>query len=369
MLASPYSPSYEYAHEFDRVNRARRESRHAGSFASDDRGGDAAHIRRVARAETPDSHVGDGRRLRMFRRLKKTTIRDLVCFAQAAATKSFARAAEQLNATPSAVSASIAQLESDLEVKLFDRTSARLVLTSVGAGLLPIAERLVKDFDLTLGHMQAVAGGERGHIRIVTSPSVAALILAPAISDFIAHYPHVSFAIHNATIGETGSRVLSGDADVGFSLRRRGEAGLAYRPIARDRLMFACRPGHPLAQSGAPVSWSMLRGYPYIAATDSGELLTQDDLRSALPKPKHEVSTVTLLPYVLDDAESFSIVPGVTRINEALSGFRFRDMAEPSVERTICVVTRRGREIAPAVRNLLRHVERRKAESSTLPSA
>jgi DNA-binding transcriptional LysR family regulator len=77
-------------------------------------------------------------------------LRHLRAFAAVARSRSFTRAAEQLSVTQPALSRTIQQLESALQVTLLDRSSRHVGLTGVGSEFLRNAERVLADFDGTV---------------------------------------------------------------------------------------------------------------------------------------------------------------------------------------------------------------------------
>ena len=77
-------------------------------------------------------------------------LRHLRAFVTVARSRSFTRAAEQLLITQPALSRTIRQLESALQVTLLDRSSRHVGLTDVGTEFLRNAERVLADFDGTI---------------------------------------------------------------------------------------------------------------------------------------------------------------------------------------------------------------------------
>ncbi|MFT6352829.1 MAG: DNA-binding transcriptional LysR family regulator, partial [Neptuniibacter pectenicola] len=75
------------------------------------------------------------------------SIRHLRAFTEIAKSGSFTRAAENLHLTQSTLTATIKQLEEQVELKLFDRTTRRVMLTGEGENFFPVAEKLISDFD------------------------------------------------------------------------------------------------------------------------------------------------------------------------------------------------------------------------------
>ena len=73
------------------------------------------------------------------------TLRQLNAFINVAETSSFTRASDKMHLTQSAVSGLIKELENNLEVLLFDRTTRQLSLSVVGYHLLPQARRVLNE--------------------------------------------------------------------------------------------------------------------------------------------------------------------------------------------------------------------------------
>ena len=75
------------------------------------------------------------------------SLKQMRAFVTVAHAGSFTRAAEQLYITQSALSSLIRNLEAELSLRLFDRTTRRLALTDEGQALLKSLERLLRDLD------------------------------------------------------------------------------------------------------------------------------------------------------------------------------------------------------------------------------
>ncbi|WP_054860034.1 LysR substrate-binding domain-containing protein [Gracilibacillus sp. JCM 18860] len=131
--------------------------------------------------------------------------------------KSFSKAAEELYMTQSAVSQSISKLEKELDIKLFNRTSKGVVLTSEGEllhdhvdsalSMIHVAE------DKMLEFKTLKTGGE---LRIGVGDTISRYFLLPYLEDFHARYPGIKLNIINGTTTEICSFIKSGKADVGI---------------------------------------------------------------------------------------------------------------------------------------------------------
>src|SRR6266481_7459481 len=106
---------------------------------------------------------------------------------------SFARAAEDLGLSPSAVAKLITRLERRLGVRLINRTTRRLALTAEGEIYLDRVREILGAIEAAESEMASARASPRGHLRVHTFPVVAAHELATALPDFLARHPHLTF--------------------------------------------------------------------------------------------------------------------------------------------------------------------------------
>ena len=85
------------------------------------------------------------------------TLNHLKTFIIVARDGSFNQAAEKLSRSQPAVTLSIKQLEAYLNLDLFERTTRKVTLTKDGKNFLPIANRLVLDFDIAITDMAGIS--------------------------------------------------------------------------------------------------------------------------------------------------------------------------------------------------------------------
>jgi DNA-binding transcriptional LysR family regulator len=116
----------------------------------------------------------------------------LQAFVAVAEARSFSEAARKLRLAKSAISRQISDLEADLGVRLFHRTTRSLSLTDAGRGYFERAERILADLadaNRAVSHLQA---SPRGRLRVSAPMSFGFLHLAPALGDFLGRYPDVT---------------------------------------------------------------------------------------------------------------------------------------------------------------------------------
>lgn len=153
----------------------------------------------------------------------------------------FGRAAQRLNMTQPPLTQAIAQLESLLGLRLFDRTKRSVQLTVAGSALVPEARDLLARAQALPAYAQASADGEAGRLRLAFVSTVGFDLLPRWVRAFREHYPKVQLELIEAT-GDVQLQALErGEIDAGFMLHSPGfaPAGLACQRIAHDPLVVA----------------------------------------------------------------------------------------------------------------------------------
>lgn len=161
----------------------------------------------------------------------------LKAFDAAARHLSFTRAAEELNVTPAAVSHQIKELEDQIGVPLFQRTSRHMALTRQGNLLRPAVADALDGLTKALQKIRATDNPRQ--IRVTASPSIAAKWLVPRLDRFLDTVPDADVRI------DVSSAVLDFDRDDVDVAIRFGEGiypGLQVDKLFHDTVFPVCSP-------------------------------------------------------------------------------------------------------------------------------
>lgn len=137
------------------------------------------------------------------------------------------KAAQQLHITQPSVSYAIKQLESRLEVKLFDRLSKGVQLTPEGSALLEYVEQsfaLLKAGEEKIANLKNLSSGE---LRVGASGPMIKHLLLPALDEYHSRYPDVRIRLSQGKSSDIQSQLLDGHIDI----------GLVHLPLSDDRLV------------------------------------------------------------------------------------------------------------------------------------
>jgi DNA-binding transcriptional LysR family regulator len=112
-------------------------------------------------------------------------------FARVVEVGTFTRAAQVLDVPKPTLSKLIQSLEHHLRTKLLNRTTRRVTVTADGAAYYERVVRILADVEELDGSMTLSQASPKGRLRIDISPSLAMLIMIPALPQFHARYPDI----------------------------------------------------------------------------------------------------------------------------------------------------------------------------------
>lgn len=159
----------------------------------------------------------------------------------------FARAAERLHMSPSALSRGIAALEATLGARLFDRTSRRVTLSEAGRVYLPWAQKITADLAAARKAAQMAMQGLSGSVAIGYMDLAIASFLPGLIAGFRQRHPQIDVQLVYGWADKQKQDLGTGAIDLGFILGRFPARGVANLEVAAQRLVAILPKGHPLA--------------------------------------------------------------------------------------------------------------------------
>lgn len=196
----------------------------------------------------------------MFSSLNMRHMRSFVAVADHG---SFTAAAAVLGVTPPSLTTTIRQFEDVTGAALFDRTTRQVTLTDTGERFLPVAKRLIGDFEEALGDLDALSKGIGGKITIAAAPSVLTRILPAVISRFVVDHPDARLRLDEMNAGEVHAAVAANEADFGIAGEWEALPDIAFRPLFSDRFGVLCRADHAFAKHPF-VTWAQLADQPFV---------------------------------------------------------------------------------------------------------
>lgn len=175
----------------------------------------------------------------------------LRCFCMVAQTGNLAEAGSRLGRTQSAISMTLKQFEDHLGQRLF-QGERKNRLSPLGKQVFALARKQVRQFDETIQSIETAAQASQGLIRIVSVPSVAALVF-PSVLDHMARvFPGLKIELRDTDTQQVLDTLSEGRADVGIASGYQPLNGVRAVPLFQDRFGLVAASDHALITSAEP---------------------------------------------------------------------------------------------------------------------
>jgi len=164
---------------------------------------------------------------------------------------SFAGAAAALNLSPPSISRIVSEVEADLGVRLFNRTTRQIALTDAGSQFLRRSSIILEEIDALREESRARHGEPRGQLRVSCVNGVGNVLLAPAIPGFLDAYPNVSVDLE---VSNRLVELVHEHVDVAIRVatgKGAADSSLVARRIFAQTLIFVAAPDY-IATRGTP---------------------------------------------------------------------------------------------------------------------
>ncbi len=161
----------------------------------------------------------------------------------------FTAGAQRVHVTQAAISMQIRQLENELGAKLFIRAPRRVMLTEAGEQLLQRARQILRDHDAAVDEMAALAGAERGRLRIGSaSAMVTTNVLPKLLKEMRKQHTGAEITVGSGTSESLVQQILAGELDVAFVSLPVEARGINTERLSEDQLVAIASPRHRLAR-------------------------------------------------------------------------------------------------------------------------
>ncbi|MDE3739753.1 LysR family transcriptional regulator [Pseudomonas resinovorans] len=174
----------------------------------------------------------------------------LTMFVATAEHGSFSRAAEQLGKTPSALTKAVGHLESELGIRLFERTTRRMALTEAGHIYLEGARQALMQLQLAGEEVDQLQHELRGSLRLTAPPSFGPAFLNEVCCRFMLEHPQVRLEVD---LNDAFVDLIDGGYDLALRDGPTDLPGLIARPLTENRILLCASPAY-LQRKGMDLS-------------------------------------------------------------------------------------------------------------------
>jgi len=286
------------------------------------------------------------------------TLRQLQAFKTVAEFGSFTRAAERLKVAQPALSLNIRELEQELKVRLFDRTTRRVELTEAGREFLQSADKLLADLERAVRDAQDLSERKRGRVRVAAPPLLAAMIVPAAVAEYNAAFPGIDVGLIDARNDQILEKLRAGEADCAIGTFDEHEDGIRSETLTQDSLAVFFAPTSPLSNLKR-VRWRDLHDQKLIMLTRDSNVRVLVDRALELAghpnaKPLHEVSQMTTAVMLVEAGLGVAVLPTYVWSFARDRNIASRTLIDPQVTRPISLIYSDNRSLSPAAEGFSR---------------
>lgn len=160
---------------------------------------------------------------------------------------SFSAAGRKLRRVQSAVSHAMANLETQLGVRIWDRSTKIPTLTPEGKLLLTSARRICADVDALKGVAEGLVGGLEASVGLAIDAILPVRAVVDMCREFAAEFPTVELRLHTEVLSAVSTLVLDGTCQIGVIGPAAHAQGLERQHFASVQLITVVASEHPLA--------------------------------------------------------------------------------------------------------------------------
>jgi LysR family carnitine catabolism transcriptional activator len=173
--------------------------------------------------------------------------KNMLAFVNVAQSLTFAEAAQKLYLSQPALSTSIKNMETQLGGQLFARSTRKVMLTPEGKAFLPVAKRLIADWDGALNDVQNLFSVQQGRLTVAAMPSFAEGHLAKILQEYHQQHPNIRLRVIDVVMEQVIEAVQSKRADIGFVFEPENLQGLEFYPLLTDNFCVVMHREDPAA--------------------------------------------------------------------------------------------------------------------------
>jgi DNA-binding transcriptional LysR family regulator len=275
---------------------------------------------------------------------------------------SFQRAANALHISQTAITRRLQNLETHLGVKLIERTTRTVALTSTGSDFLPQARRLMSELSNALVEIFESGKARRGDVCIACVPTAGIQFLPRIIQEYSELFPDNRITVLDHSSVAVADAVVRREAELGINVAQTHHPDLTSTRLLTDQFVLICRDDHPLANKKR-VAWRELASYPLIFAGQANA--NRGVLDQALGSSKvklqlfYEVQRSSTALGLVAEGVAGAIVPRLAIQKGAYPRLRAINLVDPIVSRSLVLLTRNAAHLSPAAQALYELIKRR----------
>lgn len=281
------------------------------------------------------------------------TLRQVRSFLAVARCGSFTRAAQMLHLSQPALTIHIKQLETELGLRLFDRSTHHVRLTAAGTSFMPIIQSAISGFENALTSAARLSSRQEEFIRLACFPSFAAAVLPLAIIAFRSQHPGVSFQIRDVSARAGLAMVRSEEVDCAICHHDNSATDLHCHPLLQEGMYVVYPRNHPI-DTLERLTLEAVVDEPLVLLNGDSDSRARIDAAIAgagyLVFPAAEAEYMSTALGLVEGGLGVTILPRMAINLKAHPQLRARAIDDTPLIRPIGIATKRNYFVSPATR-------------------
>ncbi|MGY6653495.1 LysR family transcriptional regulator [Amycolatopsis sp. TRM77291] len=266
------------------------------------------------------------------------------------------RAAEKLRVAQPSLSRTLARLENELGVPLFDRHGRRIRLNRFGTAFLRRVDRALAELDDARQELDDAAGLERGTVAVAAE---SLLVLTEPLRTFVPGHPLVDVRLSQASVEGMAEKLRAGDVDLCVTSQPLTGNDIRSRVLLDEAVMLCVPAGHRLADRGR-VGLADLEGEPFLTTRPGyWQRALVDRLFAKAGLELHVVcegDEAAVLFQLIDAGLGIALVPSLGLRAVTGSAVVWLDVDDPDCRRVLSVAWREDTYLSVAAQRFRDHL-------------
>lgn len=279
------------------------------------------------------------------------SIKNIQAFVVLAKCQSFAEASHKLHVSQPALSSAIKKMEEQLGGALFSRSTRSVKLTPEGTSFLPVARRLLADWENALDDVKQLFMLEKGLLTIASMPSFAEGKLPYLLASFGYAQPNIGVRIYDVIMEVAIESVLSERAEIGFVFEPEENDLLNFHSMFEDEFVLIMPPDHEL-NLVKEITLNRITEYPFVSMNRGSSTRKWVDEKLALSGNKIsiavEASQFSTIGNLVHSKMGIAIVPSMVQKQMEAKGCVSRKVVDLDIIRRVGLITLKNMALSSA---------------------